>query len=61
MLKNWLHDIALSVQAKSGVTPLLFVWFAIVALALLTEHGITSMPSVTNEPLEIEAARSPSR
>ena len=36
MLKNWLHDIALSVQAKSGVTPLLFAWFAIVALALLT-------------------------
>ena len=39
MLKKWLHDIALSVQAKSGVTPLLFVWFAIAALALfrLTE------------------------
>jgi len=36
MFKNWLHDIALSVQAKSGVTPLLFVWFAIVALALVT-------------------------
>ena len=35
MLKNWLHDIALSLQAKSGVTPLLFVWFAIVALALV--------------------------
>jgi len=36
MLKNWLHDITLSVQAKSGITPLLFVWFAIGALALLT-------------------------
>jgi hypothetical protein len=36
MFKNWLHDIALSMQAKSGVTPLLFVWFAIVALALVT-------------------------
>jgi hypothetical protein len=35
MLKNWMHDIALSVRAKSGVTPLLFVWFAIVGLALL--------------------------
>jgi len=36
MLKNWMHDIALSVRAKSGVTPLLFVWFAIVGLALLS-------------------------
>ena len=36
MLKNWMHDIALSVQAKSGVTPLLFIWFAIVGLALST-------------------------
>ncbi|MGO9627958.1 MAG: hypothetical protein ACLPXW_03045 [Xanthobacteraceae bacterium] len=36
MLKNWLHDITLSVQARSGVTPALLVWFAIVAFALLT-------------------------
>ena len=36
MFKNLMHDIALSVQAKSGVTPLLFIWFAIVGLALLT-------------------------
>ena len=35
MLKNWMHDIALSVRAKSGVTLLLFVWFATVGLALL--------------------------
>jgi hypothetical protein len=36
MLKNLMRDIALSIQAKSGVTPSLFVWLAIVALALLT-------------------------
>jgi hypothetical protein len=36
MLKNWIRDVALSVQAKSGVTTILLVWFAIVALALLT-------------------------
>jgi hypothetical protein len=36
MLKNWLHDITLSVQAKSGVTPSLLIWFAIVALALVS-------------------------
>ncbi len=36
MLKNWIRDITLLVQAKSGVTPALFVWAAIVATALLT-------------------------
>jgi len=36
MLKNWLRDIALSVQAKSGATPILLVWYAIVGLALIT-------------------------
>jgi hypothetical protein len=36
MLKNWIRDLALSVQAKTGATPILFVWYAIVALALLT-------------------------
>src|SRR5271170_8144014 len=29
--------------------------------AVLIEHGMTTMPSVRNEPLEIEAARSDSR
>ena len=36
MLKNWMHDIALAVQARSGATAGLFVGFAIVALAALT-------------------------
>ena len=38
MLKNWLHDIALSMQARSGVTPLLFVWFAIGAVIGFNFH-----------------------
>jgi hypothetical protein len=35
MLKGWLHDITLSVQARSGVTPGLLVWVAIIVIALL--------------------------
>lgn len=36
MLKSWMRDVTLSLQARSGVTPALLVWLAIVALALLT-------------------------
>ena len=36
MLKSWMRDITLSLQAKSGVTPALFVWLAIVAVAFVT-------------------------
>ena len=35
MLKSWMRDVTLSLQAKSGVTPALFVWLAIIAVALL--------------------------
>lgn len=35
MLKSWMHDIALSVQSKSGVTAGLFVWLGLVVLASL--------------------------
>ena len=33
MLKSWMHDIKLALQARSGATPGLFVWLAIVAVA----------------------------
>ena len=36
MLKGWMHDIALAVQAKSGATPAVFVWVAVLTIALLT-------------------------
>jgi hypothetical protein len=36
MLKSWMHDIALAIQARSGLTTGLVVWFAIIALAGLT-------------------------
>jgi len=36
MLKSWMHDITLALQARSGVTPGLFVWLSIMAIASLT-------------------------
>ena len=36
MLKSWMHDISLAMRARSGVTPALFVWLAIVAAACVT-------------------------
>ena len=35
MLKSWMHEFALAVQVRSGVTPLLCTWLAIVAFAAL--------------------------
>jgi hypothetical protein len=36
MLQNWKHDVGLFIQAKTGATPALLVWTAVVALASLT-------------------------
>jgi uncharacterized membrane protein len=36
VLKNWLHDITLAVQARSGLNTGLLVWLALIALASLT-------------------------
>jgi uncharacterized membrane protein len=36
MLKSWMHDITLAIQARSGVTSSLLVWLAVIAVALLT-------------------------
>ena len=36
MLKSWAHDITLAIRARSGVTPGLFVWLAVVAVACVT-------------------------
>jgi hypothetical protein len=36
MIKNWTRDIALAIQAKSGLTPAFFVWLAIGAVAGVT-------------------------
>ena len=47
MLKNFMRDIALSIQAKSGVTPSLFVWLAIVVLALITAFAFLCVAGYT--------------
>jgi len=36
MLKNWLRDIALAVQSRSGITPGVLIWLFVAVLALLT-------------------------
>jgi hypothetical protein len=36
MLKNWMHDIALALRARSGLTGGFFVWLTIVTFAALT-------------------------
>jgi hypothetical protein len=36
MLKSWMRDIALAIQARSGVTAALLVWLAVIAVASLT-------------------------
>jgi Ca2+/Na+ antiporter len=36
MIKNWLRDLALTVQSRSGVTAGLVIWVFVAAFALLT-------------------------
>jgi hypothetical protein len=36
MIKSWMRDLALAIQAKTGATPALLVWLAVVLLASLT-------------------------
>jgi len=36
MLKSWMRDIALAMQARSGLTAGFFVWLTIIVLAALT-------------------------
>jgi uncharacterized membrane protein len=36
MIKSWRREIALAIQAKTGVTTALFVWLAVMAVAALT-------------------------
>jgi hypothetical protein len=36
MLKSWMRDIALAIQARSGLTAAFFVWMAVAVIACLT-------------------------
>lgn len=35
MIKNFMHDIALAIRARSGFTPALLAWFGIIVFALV--------------------------
>ncbi len=36
MFKSWMRDITLAVQARSGATPAVVVWLAVIAVAAVT-------------------------
>lgn len=33
MLKSWIHDLTLTIEAKSGASPALFAWVAVIIVA----------------------------
>ena len=39
MLKNWLRDIALAVQSRSGITAGVLIWFFVAIFALVIAFG----------------------
>jgi hypothetical protein len=43
MIKNFLHDIALAIRARSGFTPALLVWFGIIVFALVVAFTFLSV------------------
>ncbi len=53
MLKSWMHDITLALQARSGATPGLFVWLAIIAVASLTAFVFLCVASYDRLALEL--------
>ncbi len=53
MLKSWMHDIKLALQARSGATPGLFVWLAIVAAASVTAFVFLCVAGYNRLALEL--------
>jgi Na+/proline symporter len=53
MVKSWMHDIKLALQARSGATPGLFVWLAIIAVASLTAFVFLCVASYDRLALEL--------
>jgi hypothetical protein len=35
MIKSWMRDVTLAIQSKSGATPAVLVWIAVIAVALV--------------------------
>jgi len=55
MLKSWMRDITLSLQAKSGLTPAFFIWMAIIALASLTAFAFLCVAAYDWASLQVGA------
>ena len=53
MVKSWMHDIKLALQARSGATPGLFVWLAIVAAASVTAFVFLCVAGYNRLALEL--------
>src|ERR1700728_2433910 len=55
MLKNWMRDIALAIQARSGLTAGFFVWLAVVAFASLTAFAFLCVAAYVWAALQLGA------
>jgi hypothetical protein len=55
MFKSWMRDVTLLLQARSGMTPALFVWIAIVGLALLTAFAFLCVAGYAWASLQLGA------
>ena len=55
MLKGWMNDITLAIRARSGVTPALLVWVAIIFLASLTAFAFLCVAAYQWLSLQVDA------
>jgi hypothetical protein len=55
MLKNWMHDITLAVQARSGVTPSLLVWLGVIVIGSVTAFAFLCVAAYDWLALELNA------
>jgi uncharacterized membrane protein len=55
MLKNWMRDVTLAVQVRSGATPALLVWIAVVTVAALTAFAFLCLAGYVWLSLQVGA------
>jgi hypothetical protein len=55
MLKSWMHDLALAIRARSGLTAAFFVWLAVVMLASLTAFAFLCVAAYVWVSLQLGA------
>jgi hypothetical protein len=58
MIKSWMRDLALALQAKSGVTPAFFIWLGIVLVAAVTAFAFLCVAAYDWLALQIGAVYS---